>query len=74
MERQNARIVFGDIKAKIHYFSKIKGLYLPKYEERRIDQDYIVGLLNNEFFTVPKDKITYKKKPLNSKLSVYHLY
>jgi hypothetical protein len=52
MELGLARLVFGDLKSNINYFKEVKGLYLPSYTERRIDTEYIKGLLENEYTTI----------------------
>ena len=50
------------------------GLYLLKYEEKKIDSEFIKGLLNDEniiFFTIDID---LSKKHLNRKANSYKIY
>ena len=41
MEIGKARLMFGDIKSNLEFFIENKKLYLPSYNERRVDSAYI---------------------------------
>ena len=49
-------------------------LYLPNHSEKKVDSDYIKGLLNGEFTTFKYEKEFVIKKPLTWKVPAFLLY
>ena len=56
-------MMYGDIKSNWTYFTEINAIYLPELRERKVDCNYIKGLLEDNFTTIKKKTSQINENP-----------
>ena len=67
-----ANLVFGSKRQLYDYLSKDLGYYLPKLKAQSTKVDYLIGVLNNQFFRLREEEVHFGEQL--RKASKVHLY